>query len=103
MTRKPPLSVPPRNPWSTQCWNCGYKCDSVFHVDSGGKPVQPENGDISVCFRCKSPAIFDRTMPDGVRKPSPREMDELEASAELRRVWAAAEDHAAAKKQHSAK
>jgi hypothetical protein len=30
-------------------------------------------------------------------------MDELEANAELRRVWAAAEDHAAAKKQHSAK
>jgi hypothetical protein len=30
-------------------------------------------------------------------------MDELEASAKLRRVWAAAEDHAAEKKQHAAK
>ena len=76
---KAPLFVPPRNPWKSRCWHCGYECDSVMFLQDANTVVQPRDGDLALCGECSAPGIFDSTMPDGVRKPSPREMDEIEA------------------------
>jgi len=62
--------------YHSRCWNCGHECDAVQSLDDRKTP-RPSNGDLSICLKCSSPAIFDDTMLDGVRKPTPQEKREF--------------------------
>ena len=66
----------PHIKYHSRCWNCGHECDSIRSIDSN-PDLKPSNGDLSICLKCGSPAIFDDTMPDGVRKPTPQEKREF--------------------------
>lgn len=62
-------------------------------TDPSDPSSRPKNDDVSMCFRCGSLAIFDNTVPDKVRKPTPRERDELMAIPKVQQmlmVWRAA-------------
>lgn len=77
-------------PIKTRCWNCGAEHDRTVSIlkDSNAKP---NDGDLSFCFHCGKFAIFDASLTDGVRKPSPSENDALKASKSAQRMkmlWA---------------
>ena len=61
----------------TKCWSCGF----VNNRQSAAADIQdnsiPNHGDISLCFQCGSPAIYDAGLEDNVRKPTPKEMREI--------------------------
>jgi len=65
----------------TRCWSCGStsnRCAEALPGDS-----VPHDGDVSICFDCGKLALFDFSLEDKVRKPTPSEMDELHASEEV--------------------
>jgi len=65
----------------TRCWNCGStsnRCSEVIDNDA-----TPHDGDVSICFQCGKLALFDHSLEDRVRKPTPKEMDELCSSEEV--------------------
>ena len=70
-----PLFVPPR---STQlrCWQCGDIADPKIGTIGGHI--------IHLCNECSAISLLDHTMPDGVRKPSPRELDTIIEATEKR-------------------
>jgi len=72
----------------TRCWNCGREHNACGSPDEPDRV--PENGDVHFCIECGELAIFDSTMPDGIRKPSPSERDEMvkqENIIRMRLVW----------------
>jgi len=69
---------------ATHCWNCGYECN--HHSAPGDDHAPPSDGDISVCINCGKLAIFDASMPDKVRRPSPSESIELHQDPEVHQM-----------------
>lgn len=50
--------------------------------------MKPEDGNVSLCFQCGAPAIFDFSLEDNIRKPTPTEMDELMADEKIvKALW----------------
>jgi hypothetical protein len=47
-----------------------------------GDDAAPQDGDVSICFYCGKFAIFDSSLEDNIRKPTPAEMAEIKASEE---------------------
>lgn len=60
---------------NTRCWNCGRECQYCSSVEEPDRV--PGNGDVHFCVKCGALALFDDTNPDGIRKPSPSERDEM--------------------------
>ena len=61
-----------------ECPHCGYKVDRSAQIF--GDIAPPEDGDISICFKCGKVGIFEK---GNTRKPT---LDELEESLHDRRV-----------------
>lgn len=57
-----------------RCWNCGAECGGCTSL-TVHRP--PKNDDVCMCRKCGVLAFFDDTIPDGIRKPSPSERDQL--------------------------
>ena len=60
-----------------RCWNCGFENNRIRNA-TDNDDLEPKNGNLSFCYQCGTFAIFDDTFEDGVRKPSPREQDEID-------------------------
>jgi hypothetical protein len=66
----------------TACAGCGYLVDSATFLGDGKKV--PTDGDISVCFRCGTLAVFEGGVP---RPPvSPEEIAAAEQDPEVQRA-----------------
>lgn len=70
----------------TRCWSCGAENELTTHP---WEEMVPKNGDISFCFQCGEFAIFDDTLVDGARKPSPSENDEIRSDLTNFILWKA--------------
>jgi hypothetical protein len=65
----------------TRCWSCGStsnRCAGIVDDDA-----MPHDGDVSMCFDCGKLALIDFSLEDKVRKPTPKEMDELHSNEEV--------------------
>lgn len=63
------------------CPYCGKLIDCTTSVD--GRPLIPQDADISLCFGCAQPCIFVvNDLGVSVRKPTPQEMVEILAEHE---------------------
>lgn len=67
-------------------------CEEVLPLatQAWGEGDTPSDGDISICFDCGTPGIFDSKAKGGVRKPTAREARELAATPDLQhmlRAW----------------
>jgi hypothetical protein len=66
---------------TTRCWNCGSTSNRCAEVID--KEATPHDGDVSLCFDCGQLALIDFSLEDKVRKPTPKEMDELHNNEEV--------------------
>jgi hypothetical protein len=76
---------------NTRCWNCGAEHDAIKNVHND-ELIVPSDGDLSFCMECGELSIFDVQFPDRIRKPSPKENDEIAADndiARLKLAWVA--------------
>lgn len=73
----------------TTCWHCGTANECVTNSDIEADQQAPVNGDATFCFQCGVFAIFDDTLSDKVRKPSPAENDVIKRTPELQQVYQA--------------
>ena len=77
----------------TICWSCGFANNRQATVR--GDDSAPVNGNVSICFQCGRPAIYDSTLVDNVRKPTPAEMDELMDDEDvIKAIWSINMDQA---------
>lgn len=74
---KPVRWLPPRNQLIAQCWSCGTRGSLMRRPENAVQAIAPKDDDLIVCGECEEISIVDRSMPDGVRKPSPRESDDI--------------------------
>jgi len=73
---------------NTCCPFCGYKAEAASCVTDNGK--KPNDGDISMCFRCGEWAVFASFVDGGLRKPNSKEYDYIasdEKMAFIRKAW----------------
>jgi hypothetical protein len=78
----------PVTSFDTTCPSCGRKNDG--HMQSGGKPVPPEEGDLSICFGCGGLGVYV-TSAEGVmsvRLPNEEEAVEYAADKNVQRALA---------------
>ena len=61
------------------CPFCGIRTDSVMDIQLQGK--QPKPGDVSVCARCASIAIFDDEL--GLRYPTTEEQAVIDSNPKI--------------------
>jgi len=76
-------------PIKTRCWNCGAEHNRTVSIVD--REDGPNDGELSFCFQCGHFAIWDSSLTDGVRKPSPSENDRLKASKSVQKMkllWA---------------
>lgn len=72
----------------TRCPFCGSQHDRVSAAAEGR--TIPEDGDVTICFQCGKPAIFDSTVIDGgLRPPTPTEKRQLDRDKNVQKVLAA--------------
>jgi len=58
------------------CPFCRKKCDCAS-VMSQDEPVQPKNGDVSICIGCGCISIFDDTTTGDLRVPTIKELGDI--------------------------
>lgn len=67
-----------------RCWRCGK--ENFLATSFDDESAIPANGDVSICIECGGVALFDDTVPDGVRKPTPSEKYELQNNEDVLRM-----------------
>jgi hypothetical protein len=72
---------------ATVCPFCDYhhECVSAARSDVD----IPEDGDVSMCFRCGRFCLFDREARGGLRKPTKREQREFDHDDGMQKIVAA--------------
>ena len=73
---KAPLYAPPRCAWHVRCGQCGHEVSTLYRLENS-RAVSPVNEELYLCSKCGSISIFDNTLPDNLRKPSPKEADAI--------------------------
>lgn len=74
--------------FETDCPYCGHHCTNASNTMRSTR--KPKDGDASMCIACGKIGIFKHDARGGVRKPTRREDQQLNADpgvAELRRAW----------------
>ena len=61
-------------------------CDRIMDRVFFGSDASPVAGDITLCFYCASPSVFDASLTP--RKPGKRQLKLIETSQDVRRVQA---------------
>lgn len=64
------------------CPYCDYRTDLV--TDIAGGTTGPKAGDISLCMRCGSAAVFTRSL--ALRRPKPRELNEIMRDSDIQQA-----------------
>jgi hypothetical protein len=70
-----------------RCPHCGSvndRASGLGHDNTGG----PVDGDVSLCFQCAEFGVFDRSVPGGVREPTPEEVADIRSEASAMRAQA---------------
>ena len=91
------LGAWPTTDWPTICPSCGAKHEAITNVEA--RDVLPDNGDVSICFRCGEICIFDDKAYGGMRKPTKKEQREIARDKESDRSAGRLEDRKAAMKR----
>lgn len=65
------------------CPYCTVLHDGAMNVKDQALPV---DGDANVCGKCFQVSIYDSTVQNGLRLPTPDEKDELMADPDIRRA-----------------
>jgi len=67
------------------CLRCAMVLDAHSYINPE-KGAEPNDGDVSICAYCGHCTIFDSTSPDGIRNPTPAEIQEIEAHPDFPHV-----------------
>lgn len=65
------------------------QCKLHYKEDHGvkiGAPDGPQSGDMTICPMCYSIVIFDTSLPEKLRMPTPKELEEPTAQYLIQRV-----------------
>jgi len=69
----------------TVCPFCGEEHEAVTAARENASSI-PDDGDVSICFKCGKVSLFDRAADGGVRRPTKKEQRDLNRSENLREI-----------------
>lgn len=73
--------------WPTICPFCKQHHDAATHTLNEGRV--PEDGDMTLCFRCGAFGVFDETAYGGLRKPTKKEQREISRDKKMQELLTA--------------
>jgi hypothetical protein len=72
----------------TRCWLCGmvHECATGIADAAARSEPRAKDGDCSMCWNCGAWAVFDSTVPDGIREPTAHEAKRIAKNPVVRHV-----------------